>query len=76
MSKMIQIRNVPESMHRILRSRAALAGMTLSDYLRVELGRTVERLTPGELRERLTAMPPLAVREPPAKALRQERDRK
>jgi plasmid stability protein len=76
MSKMLQIRNVPEAMHRTLRSRAALAGMSLSDYLRVELERTVERLTPAELRERLSAMPPLAVREPPAKALRQERERK
>ena len=76
MSKMIQIRNVPEAMHRALRSRAALAGMTLSDYLRVELERTVQQLTPNELRDRLSTMPSLAVREAPAKALRLERDRR
>ena len=34
---MIQIRNVPDRLHRRLKARAALAGMTLSDYLRVEL---------------------------------------
>ena len=39
MSKMIQLRNVPDSLHRTLRARAALAGMTLSDYLRAELER-------------------------------------
>ena len=33
MSAMIQIRNVPDALHRKLKSRAALAGMTLSDYL-------------------------------------------
>lgn len=76
MSKMIQIRNVPDAMHRALRSRAALAGMTLSDYLRVELERTVERLSPAELRDRLSVMAPMSVRESPAKALRLERDRK
>ncbi len=35
----IQIRNVPEPVHRALKARAALAGMSLSDYLRVELER-------------------------------------
>jgi plasmid stability protein len=34
---MIQIRNVPEALHRKLKSRAALAGMSLSDYLLAEL---------------------------------------
>lgn len=35
MKKMIQIRNVPEAVHRKLKARAACAGMSLSDYLRV-----------------------------------------
>jgi plasmid stability protein len=39
MAKMIQIRHVPDSLHRRLRMRAALAGMSLSDYLRLELAR-------------------------------------
>ena len=37
MSKMIQIRNVPDDLHRRLKSRAALAGMSLSDYLLNEI---------------------------------------
>lgn len=75
MSKMIQIRHVPEALHRTLRGRAARAGMTLSDYLRTELARAAERLTPDELRERLATLEPAAVREPPARAVRRERDR-
>lgn len=76
MSKMIQLRNVPDALHRTLRARAALAGMTLSDYLRSELERVVERLPVGKLRQRLAALEPVAVRESPAKALREERDRR
>jgi antitoxin FitA len=37
MSKMIQIRNVSDAIHRTLKSRAALAGMSLSDYLLAEV---------------------------------------
>ena len=37
MSKMIQIRNVPDDLHRSLKIRAAAAGMTLSDYIKKEL---------------------------------------
>ena len=74
MSKMIQIRHVPDALHRRLRARAALAGMSLSDYLRLELEATVDRLTPTELRDRLAAMEPARVRERPAAAVRAERD--
>jgi antitoxin FitA len=74
MAKMIQIRHVPDALHRRLRSRAALAGMSLSDYLRRELEAAADRLTPGELRERLAALEPARVRETPADAVRAERD--
>jgi plasmid stability protein len=74
MSKMIQIRHVPDGLHRRLRARAALAGMSLSDYLRTELEAAAERLTPTELRERLAALEPAKVRERPAAAVRAERD--
>ena len=74
MAKMIQIRHVPEGLHRRLRARAAMAGMTLSDFLRQELERSAERLTAAELRERLAALPPATVRETPAAAVRRERD--
>ena len=53
---MLQIRHVPDAVHRRLRARAALAGMTLSDYLKKELEASVERLTPAELRERLSQL--------------------
>ena len=39
MSAMIQVRNVPDALHRKLKSRAALEGMSLSDYLLAELRR-------------------------------------
>jgi len=74
MSKMIQIRHVPDALHRRLRSRAALAGMTLSDYLRRELQASTDRLCPAELRERLASLEPVKVRERPATAVRAERD--
>ena len=73
MSKMIQLRNVPDNLHRHLRVRAARAGMTLSDYLREELERSTERLSLEELRERLASLEPLSLRESPALALRRER---
>jgi plasmid stability protein len=47
-----QIRNVPEELHRPLKSRAALAGMSLSDYLWQEARKIAERPTAEELRQR------------------------
>lgn len=76
MSKMIQLRNVPDQLHRTLKARAALAGMSLSDYLIAELKRSTEWMTVDELRERLSRLEPLAVREAPARAVRAERERR
>jgi plasmid stability protein len=53
MSKMIQVRNVPDTRHRSLKARAALAGMSLSDYLLAETKEIAERPRLAELRERL-----------------------
>ncbi len=53
-----------------------MAGMSLSDYLIAELRRSTERLTVDELRERLSRLEPLAVREAPARVVRTERDRR
>jgi len=50
---MIQLRNVPEGLHRSLKSRAALAGMSLSDYLLAEIKESASKPTLAELRERL-----------------------
>jgi plasmid stability protein len=74
MAKMIQIRHVPDAVHRRLRARAALAGMSLSDYLRRELELAADRLTPGELRERLASAEPVKLRTRPSAAVRAERD--
>jgi hypothetical protein len=76
MPKMIQIRHVPDALHRRLRSRAAMAGMTLSDYLRQELEQVADQLTYGELRSQLGSLPSSAVRERPVDAVRKERDRR
>jgi plasmid stability protein len=76
MSKMIQIRNVPDGLHRKLKARAALEGLSLSDYLMREARRAVERPSLDELRERLLGRAPAAVKQPPAQAVRAERDRR
>ena len=52
MSKMIQIRNVPDELHRDLKKRAALAGMSMSDYIKRELDRKIRKSTIKEIRER------------------------
>jgi antitoxin FitA len=74
MSKMIQIRNVPDALHRELKSRAALEGMSLSDYLLAELRRLAERPTLAELRERLQRRSAVSPREPPEQAVSAVRD--
>jgi plasmid stability protein len=74
MSKMIQLRNVPDALHRRLRTRAALAGMTLSDYLQRELEQIAGTLTYDELRKELSGLRPAKVAEPAAAVIRRERD--
>jgi plasmid stability protein len=76
MAVMIQIRNVPDHLHKALKARAAQAGMALSDYLRVELEQIVERPSVNEIRYRLASLPPAKVSEKPADAVRRERDRR
>ena len=73
---MIQIRNVPDDLHRKLKSRAALEGMSLSDYLRDEIERVAERPTLGELAERLARRSPVRARLSTAAVVRQERSRR
>jgi antitoxin FitA len=73
---MIQIRNVPDTLHRRLKSRAALAGMSLSDYLLDEIRRVAERPTLDELRARLEHRSATAPSMAPAQAVRAERDRR
>lgn len=74
MGTMVQIRNVPEALHRQLKSRAALSGMSLSDYLLGEIRQVAERPTIDELRARLRARAETAPPVSPADAVRAERD--
>jgi antitoxin FitA len=74
MSKMIQIRNVPDDLHRALKVRAAANGQTLSDYLMGEVREIAKRPSPAEIRSRLLERSPAKVRESPVRALRSERD--
>jgi plasmid stability protein len=74
MSKMIQLRNVPDGLHRVLKARAAMADMSLSDYLLVEIREIAARPTLAELRERLHTRKPLAVALDTAQLLREERE--
>jgi len=73
---MIQVRNVPDRLHRRLKARAALAGMTLSDYLRVELERILEHPTRAELAEQIAARVTVELDPPAAKMIRRERDKR
>lgn len=74
MSKMIQIRNVPDDLHRALKARAALEGVSLSEYLLQEARRVAERPTLVEMRQRLRARTRVTPRVSPARAVRAERD--
>lgn len=76
MSKMIQIRNVPDGVHATLKSRAALAGQPLTEFLLTEIRRVAERPAPEELAERLERRASVRLKTPPAKAVRAERERR
>jgi plasmid stability protein len=74
MAKTIQLRNVPDSLHRRLEARAALAGMSLSDYLLAEIKEKAERPIVAEFRERLHKLKPVSAQIDTAHLVREERD--
>ncbi len=74
MPKMIQIRNVPDDLHRTLKVRAAKAGMTLSDYLLSEIEQVASKPTMKEWLERVAKLEPTEVDEPPEVTIRRIRD--
>ena len=76
MGKMIQLRNVPDDLHRTLKARAALAGMSLSDFLLHEIRKSAERPTAAELMRRLESRSTVRTRTRPAAAVRAERERR
>ena len=74
MSKMIQLRNVPDSLHRKLKARAAMEGMSLSEYLIAEVRRSAERPSLGELRQRLAQRTAIKPSVSPAQVVREDRE--
>jgi antitoxin FitA len=74
MSKMVQIRNVPDELHRKLKARAAGAGQTLSDYLLAELERLAARPTREEMLARIHGRKPVTLTTRAAVVIREERD--
>ena len=75
MSSMIQVRNVPESVHRKLKARAAAAGMSLSDYIKRDLVESAAAPTLEEIDARVRARGPSRVKaQSIVAALREVRD--
>ena len=76
MSKMIQLRHVPDDLHRKLKARAALAGLSLSDYLVNEARRLAEHPTISDLKSRLAELRPVNPKVSAARAVRDEREQR
>lgn len=71
---MVQIRNVPGELHRRLKARAAIEGMSMSDYVLRELRKALDRPTRQEVLDRIRAGAPRRLSRPPARVIREERD--
>ena len=74
MSTMIQIRNVPDDIHHRVKARAALAGMSMSEYILRELRRSLQRPTRSELLARIAEYPVLELEPDPSLLVREERE--
>lgn len=75
MPVMIQIRHVPDRLHRKLKARAARQGRSLSDYLLREIERVAEQPTLEEFMARLDRRSAVTPRFSPEQIIREERDR-
>lgn len=71
---MIQVRDVPESVHGTLKARAARQGMSLSDFIKRELERIAERPTMQEWLERTQEARPISVKRSAARVIRELRN--
>ena len=74
LTTMVQIRNVPADLHRQLKVRAAVEGLTMSDYVLREVRKALERPTRAELLDRLQAGPVRRLGRSAAAVIRAERD--
>ena len=73
-STMVQIRNVPLEFHRRLKARAAMEGMSMSDYILREVAKALERPTRAEVLARLRTRPVRKLKHSAAEVIRAERD--
>lgn len=73
-STMVQIRNVPSDVHRRLKARAAMEGMSMSDYILREIGKSLDRPMRQEVLDRVRARPVRRLGRPAADVIRSERD--
>jgi plasmid stability protein len=73
--KMLQIRNVPDDLHRALKERAAREGTTMSDLVLRELPRLAHRPSPEALASRIRGRAPVPG-PPAAELIRAERERR
>ncbi len=76
MNMMIQIRNVPETLHRRLKVRAAMEGVSMSRFVLREIERALERPSRRDLLEAIRAQPEIELDPPPAEILREEREQR
>jgi plasmid stability protein len=74
MGVLVQIRDLPEPVHRTLKARAAASGTSLSEYLRTMLAREAARPTPAELASRVAARGSVERAEPSELAVRRLRE--
>ncbi len=74
MPKIIQIRDVPDQVHSTLKARAARGGMSLSDYLKRELGRAAEQPSLREWLERVRQAKPIPLKRNTEQMIRELRD--
>jgi plasmid stability protein len=74
MPVMIQLRNVPDELHRKLKARAAAEGMSLSAYVLRDVARNAELPTMREWVEKVKKLKPIKTRESSAEVIRAMRD--
>ena len=76
MTTMLQIRNVPDSLHRRLKARAAMESVSMSLYVLREIERALGRPSRQELLRAIHEQPEVVLDRSPADVLREERGRR
>lgn len=74
MGVLVQIRDVPEDVHRTIKARAAASGVSLSEFVRSMLTAAASRPTPEELEERIRSRATVKLSEPVEATVRAIRD--